>query len=155
MQRSGLTRDINDGLEGNMQKKRLLKLADLLEADAKNKKGARFGMGSWGYVNDPKKPVSCGTQACAMGLAALSGAFKRAGLEAFIRSRGSIGFRLNGKRTSDGYHAAMKIFDLSPAEAQELFTPTGSSFDEGAEGERAKARQIRQFVKTGVLPESL
>ena len=56
-----------------MNKKRLLKLADLLEADAKNKKGIKFDYWATANLADPKEPISCGTSACAMGLAALSG----------------------------------------------------------------------------------
>jgi len=66
-----------------MNKRRLLKLADLLEADAKNKKGVKFDLGTWGNLNEgtpEEEVISCGTTACAAGLAAMSGAFKKEGL---------------------------------------------------------------------------
>ena len=65
-----------------MNKRRLLKLADLLEADAENKTGVQFDLKGWGHSHDDDTPVavSCGTTACAMGLAVLSGAFADAGL---------------------------------------------------------------------------
>src|SRR6266403_4799676 len=75
--------------------------AELLEADANNPEGIKFDLGTWaadarinlatGY-RDPRDkqlykykdnevvPVNCGTQACAFGLFALSGAFKEEGL---------------------------------------------------------------------------
>jgi hypothetical protein len=135
--------------EGMMNKRRLLKLADLLEADAKNKTGIKFDMGGWGVVERPEAQLSCGTQACAMGLAAISGAFKRAGLEANIYHT-VINFRWKGNAVR-GYEAAEKLFEISEREADELFSPTGI-LDEGAAGERAKAKQIRGFVQTGVIP---
>lgn len=71
-------------------KRRALKLADLLEKDAKNKKGIRFDLSTVftataleegkDIPSDYVPEVSCGTTACAMGLAAISGEFKRAGL---------------------------------------------------------------------------
>lgn len=130
-----------------MKKERLLKLADLLEADAKNKTGLRFDMGNWGTITDPTKPVSCGTTACAMGLAALSGAFKRAGL----------GYRISGEQLLitmhdrvDAMEAAEKLFGISYEEAEYLFIDTAG---EGARGERAVAKQIRKFVARGGLPK--
>lgn len=132
-----------------MNKRRLLKLADLLEADAKNKKGIKFEMMTFGYVTDKTKPLSCGTQACAMGLAALSGAFKRDGLDARIERSGFVSILWNGRKT-DGFKAAEYLFDISDPESATLFLPTGGQHD-GAGTERAKAKQIRKFVRTGEL----
>jgi hypothetical protein len=62
-----------------VNKKRLLKLADLLEADAKNRKGIKFDLGTvamssaedGNFIKGELEPsVSCNTVACAMGLAA-------------------------------------------------------------------------------------
>ena len=44
-----------------MNKKRLLKLADLLEADANNPKGIKFDMGTWGDGKGEVADVSCRT----------------------------------------------------------------------------------------------
>ena len=69
-----------------MQKRRLLKLAAMLQADAKNKKGIQFDIGTVGRPStdiftpfDASKPIplDCGTTACAMGLAVISGEFKK------------------------------------------------------------------------------
>lgn len=136
-----------------MNKKRLLKLADLLEADAKNKNGIMFDMGTFGWVEDEKKPVSCGTQACAMGLAGLSGAFKRAGLAAQIHENGSVGFRWNGRKVLSGFTAAERLFEIGSYEANDLFGSESVQINggQGAAAELAVAKRIRQFVKTGEL----
>ena len=100
-----------------MNKRRLLKLADLLEADAKNKRGLQFNLSEWGTSLDYGSPasISCGTTACAMGLAVLSGAFKRAGLSNFF-PKGSSGvspvFR-KGRKIYAGFEAAVALFDIS------------------------------------------
>jgi hypothetical protein len=126
-----------------MNKRRLLKLADLLEADAKNKKGVRFHMHGWGYVTDPENPISCGTKACAMGLAAISGTFKRAGLTPHLEES-SIRFRWKGRKI-DGFTAAEKLFGISP-EASDYFFAPSDEIVEGAADERRLARRIRRFV---------
>src|SRR3990167_5294574 len=127
-----------------MNKRRLLKLADLLEADAKNKKGIRFDMGRWGFVLDEKQPLSCGTSACAMGLAALSGTFKRAGLGTKIEYR-FLRFTWNG-RVVNGHTAGRRLFQIKESESFKLFGGD-DRLTEGAAAERAKAKQIRKFVK--------
>lgn len=125
-----------------MNKKRLLKLADLLEADARNKNGIKFDFLDWGKVRDPKKPTSCGTTACAMGLAAISGAFKRAGLT-FEPANQLIAF----KGEYGAVLGAMKVFDLNLEDASFLFTDTDGLDDlQGAKAERAVAKRIRRFV---------
>jgi hypothetical protein len=71
-------------------RKRLLKLADLLEKDAKNKKGIKFDLSYWAkpaknigknmsFSSTATIPMNCGTAACAVGLAVISGIFKRQG----------------------------------------------------------------------------
>jgi hypothetical protein len=130
-----------------MNKRRLLKLAELLEADAENKKGIKFYFFEWGRVTNHSNPVSCGTQACALGLAAISGAFKHAGLSYRLKSGDSrIDFTWNG-RGIDYAAAASKTFDISKRAADFLFT---NGFDlpaiAGASAERAVAKRIRDFV---------
>lgn len=130
-----------------MYKQRLLKLADLLDADAKRRRGICFDIMSWGTVSNPAKPLSCGTSACAMGLAALSGEFRRQGLTAKIRN-GDILFKMNGRVTNDGFMAAVKLFGISSQQASDLFGIYQRLPDSGigAEAERAVAANIRQFV---------
>lgn len=128
-----------------MNKRRLLKLADLLEADAKNKKGIRFNMVGWGHVDNLDAPLSCGTEACAMGLAALSGKFKRAGLGTAPGCY-SVRFLWQGKYIG-GFGAARQLFEIDEGEAYKLFFGSGR----GSRAELAKAKQIRKFVATGKL----
>jgi hypothetical protein len=140
-----------------MNKKRLLKLADLLEADAKNKKGIKFNMGTWGDIYETDNLMSCGTKACAMGLAALSGAFKRAGLGynltrypdlEYCPAQLNITFSRNGYTHHGGIVSAMHLFDLTDQQAEALFTPNdlfGGTYT-GAEAERHLAKLIRKFV---------
>jgi hypothetical protein len=129
-----------------MNKRRLRKLADLLEADAKTKNGIKFDFFEWGSVDDVERPLSCGTYACAMGLAALSGAFKRAGLGYTAPpGRYSIDFTING-RARNPIKAAMHVFDISKRDAEYLFTSSiGLQEVRGAAAERAVAKRLRDF----------
>lgn len=134
-----------------MNKKRLLKLADLLEADAKNKKGIKFDLGMIGESSDwmaetfePK--VDCGTTACAMGLAAISGAFKGAGLSYKVTGN-AIDTTMNGRRTSY-IRSACRVFEITYREANYLFSPYWyfKSIPRGSAGEIKVAKLIRDFV---------
>lgn len=142
-------------------RRRLLKLADLLEADAKNKKGIRFDLSTWANVDPSAEPsVSCGTTACAMGLAAISGAFKRAGLsygpvDCGIENCGLCAGKMEVRLGRDtGFDAAMVLFDVNTDEAGWLFA--GSSYPEdkiqGAAAERCVAKRIRDFVAGRASP---
>jgi hypothetical protein len=148
-----------------VNKRRLLKLADLLEADAKNKTGVKFNLGT---VVEPSRrlsldaravPVSCGTQACAMGLAAITGAFKRAGLSYRVDPQYDIG-RVYIETTMYGEDteyddAAMELFDITCDEANFLFTPScypDRAPKTGSRGELLVAKRIRDFVAGKVAP---
>jgi hypothetical protein len=126
-------------------RRRLLKLADLLEADAKNKKGIRFDLGTWGWAENTNNPVSCGTTACAMGLAVASGAFTRAGL----LPPGSNGKLIPRVGKAMGFQAAQKLFHIKDDEADYLFSDSSYPLHiptTEAAGERAVAKRIRRFV---------
>ena len=129
-----------------MNKRRLLKLADLLEDDAKYAKGIKFDYLEWGTVTDIQKPASCGTTACAMGLAAVSGAFKRQGLSfQRISCCNEINITLNGK--GGAINDAVELFDLTKREAIFLFaSSTGLPATTGAKAEIAVAKRIRDFT---------
>lgn len=143
-----------------MNKRRLLKLADLLEEDAANKKGVKFDLGTVGEASDWRvekfEPgLNCGTIACAMGLAAISGAFKRAGLSYRVRDQ-DIETTIKRRRISYVI-AAIKIFEIDEPAAHFLFTPGnyGSDHPQGARGERRVAKRIRDFVAGKVSPCSI
>lgn len=149
-----------------MHTDRLERLAKLLEADAANEKGARFDLGCWAIPSTPQVktvygerttvwaekldmvPMDCGTTACALGLAAISGEFKAEGLTCGYTPMMSGGFTLVPTMGDyDGFHAARKLFGISYEDAQYLFDP--DCYDgtpEGAKGERFVAQRIRDFA---------
>lgn len=133
-----------------MNKRRLLKLADLLDADSKNKKGICFDFTLWGEVEDEHNPVSCGTTACALGLAAVSGVFKKQGLKYRVRG-GCLG--IGFKRTWHPATVAARFFDITLSDAYELFVhSSGLPSAAGAKAERAVAKRIRNFVAGKASP---
>jgi len=106
-----------------MNKKRLLKLAELLEADAKNKKGVVFNLS--GVISKTSgapfrlnrgetPPMDCGTMACAIGLWGISGKFKGV-------TCSSDGWPVYENKT--GITAAEKYFGLKYEESRMLFLP--------------------------------
>lgn len=154
-------------------KRRLLKLADMLEADAKNKKGVHFNLSTVVAKTDPENysgfachvpedfspEISCGTTACAMGLAAISGAFKRAGLSYKYDSSNQLIVTTWNGRFKEYDAAAVVLFGITKDEANYLFTPSyysekvADSWGDhpmskvrGAKGERRVANRIRKFV---------
>jgi hypothetical protein len=137
-----------------LQKRRLLKLAVLLKADAKNKKGIRFDIDNVGRkVNgkdfNPKEvvPLDCSTSACAMGLASISGAFKKQGLGYKVDGY-NIWNTFNGKLV-DFDLAAMRLFGVTREQAYYLFAPFTYPFEkrEGAAAEREVVRRIKRVVE--------
>lgn len=132
-------------------RRRMLTLATLLEADAKNKYGLKFDLGTWGDgVDRNHMGLDCGTRACAMGLAALSGKFKRAGLRYKIRDNSdffgdstNLVVMLGNRR---GFSAAQKLFDLSEDEAEWLFSKNYYTLEQGKGAERAVAKRLRRFA---------
>lgn len=147
-----------------MNKRRLLKLADLLEADAKNKKGIQFDLSviarkastearPWNEDFSPREvvPVDCGTAACAVGLACISGAFARSGLSYSITIDSGLmpTFRRpDGKTYRNWGTATPAFFGITRKQSDFLFTPWRYPIDmrTGAAGERYVAKRIRDFV---------
>lgn len=143
-----------------MNKKRLLKLAKLLEKDADNEKGIKFDLAQWAAPSEQdtfgkkKKvvPVSCETTACAVGLACISGAFKDEGLKHSYVTGYSEGWILVPKfGTERNFDAVISFFDITRHEADYLFSRDyyPESKTKGAKGERYVAKRIRKFVETG------
>lgn len=139
-----------------MNKRRLLKLADLLEKDARNKKGVKFDLDQWGETEKARKfvKVDCNTQACAIGLACVSGAFKREGLTYDLDNTGRLSPEIPNPnrvdpfatRTLDGWPAVTTFFDINDRDARRLFNPIKGRPTKGAAAERAVAKDIRKFV---------
>jgi hypothetical protein len=134
-----------------VNKRRLLKLADLLEADAKNKNGIKFDLYDWGNARDDGEvALNCGTTACAMGLAVLSGAFKRAGL-----TNGGARYYISPEHGDNiGFDAAASLFGIELSEVEFLFAQSKypAKYQKGAVGERAVTKRIRQFVAGKARP---
>lgn len=147
-----------------MREDLLLRLADLLEADAANPNGVKFNLDHWAvdagmpeaeivdrgnflFPLDTKVvPLDCRTAACAMGLAALSGAFKDDGLDWRITGGGYV--MPTFRNIDEGFQAAEALFQISYRQAECLFAsefyPDGSR--KGHKGELAVAKRIRDFV---------
>lgn len=137
-----------------MNTQRLLKLADLLEADATNPEGCKFDLDTWATYDEDEyfptkrkfKQLNCNTQACAVGLACLSGAFKAEGLS--WRPSWEENNIVPLFKRKAGFPAVEAFFGINNDAAHFLFAsyqyvrlPTV-----GAEGERAVAKRIREFV---------
>jgi hypothetical protein len=96
--------------------------------------------------NLPK--VTCGTTACAMGLAMISKQFEQFGLKTVYYSRGDKAIvLLPSCGGEEGFEAAANLFGISLEDAQYLFDP--DYYDETpkeAEGELFVAQRIDDFV---------
>jgi hypothetical protein len=138
-------------------KKRLLRLAKLLRKDAKCKTGVKFNMGDWGSTEDEatKLGMNCGTQACALGLAAISGEFKREGLSFKTHIANTIDFVYKG-RSCGPIEAAVATFDIPECVADYIF---GGDANVKTKGEGAKAEiemaEIIENVAKGKLPQAI
>jgi hypothetical protein len=131
-----------------MHKNRILKLADLVEREAASKKSAKFDMTSWGFHK--KAPaLNCGTSACMMGLAAISGAFKHQGLRFDILGN-DISIRTT-KGAWGGISSAVELFGITNTEAADLFYPDATRPNQGKRGARHHAKRLRDFVANGGL----
>ena len=156
-----------------MNKKRLLKLADLLEENAANRKGLKFDLDVIGetkmdeYGVPIAVPMDCNTVGCAMGLAAISGVFKRAGLEygiyAGIDGQGKDIWEVavmmdDGDREYTDIDAAVPLFGINTEAAYWLFSGSGAynrygaNRMTGARAERMVAKRIRDFVAGKASP---
>lgn len=150
-----------------MKKQRLLKLADLMDTIADGRKRKKADLPSF-YMSafivssdDCVTNLSCNSQACALGSAAVSGIFERQGLHVGAYHHGINMFDVN-LETRDGrvyrnFDAAAELFGITEAQAQELFADSQlygrEQLPEGARGARRVAKEIREFVARGGLPK--
>jgi hypothetical protein len=129
-----------------MHKERLLKLADLVEQSVKVD-GFGFDMNTWG--DGAKAEITCGTNACMIGVAALSGQFEGFTATCYVekpaQQRGGFEFRLGGVPL-DPIGAARELFGLTGGQAISLFL-TSLGPQEGEEGAAFHANRLREFVK--------
>lgn len=139
-----------------MNKTRLLKLAALLEKDAKTPTGVKFDLERWGKTERAKAFVKadCNTQACAIGLACISGIFKRDGLTFGLDEKDGTMFPVcqNQEPSWDymneltGWRAVQSFFGITRCEARKLFQSHKSRPSKGAKAEISVAKSIRTFV---------
>lgn len=122
-------------------KRRLLKLRTLLLADARRKKGIKFDLGSWAkpadrtlpFTRSDPVPLDCGTKACAVGLACISGAFKRSGLTYKILGHGIDPiYRPRDGLVRHSWGAVEEFFGLEREGAAYLFSPDSYDTKAGA-----------------------
>lgn len=168
-----------------MHKTRLLKIAKLLEKDATDPKGICFSLRHWAAQTEKLKgkkfaddiavlvfddikdiKLDCTITACAVGLVALSGIFKKEGFSYDIgypryhqideADLVTSGLLIPTYTDKDGnvwrhYEAVERFCDISYDEAKYLFGYTAYMIKNlpvfGAEGELAVAARIREFVK--------
>lgn len=150
-----------------MNTERLLKLADLLEADANNEKGVSFDLGAWiqkrnpsgefttsGFVYGEVVPVNCNTAACAWGLAAISGAFADDGVSYTIDGYDRLIPTFLDKRY---FVAAAYFFEISESESGFLFDPDfyPESKLRGRDGELFVAARIRELAAGKVTEDDI
>jgi hypothetical protein len=139
-----------------MNNERLLRLADLLEADASRVDGIKFNLGclvqpdgNRTFRGLSKVKLDCGTQACAVGLAALTGAFEAEGLT-YTLDNGYFAPIFAGEECEWDW-AAHKLFEIEPNVVNFLFTIDGYWREAmkpmtGAVAEREVAQRIRDLV---------
>jgi len=138
-----------------MKKDLLTILMVELMKNAANPEGAKFDLRHWYDSIDGKKPISCGTTACAFGLAALIPAFKKLGLkhDNFVpyilvaklpKGLDKNLYKQGGKFRLEALRAASVFFGITPAQAGSLFLDCNYSTQDwrGARGERAVAARI-------------
>lgn len=147
-----------------MHVSRLERLAKLLEQDAANPKGVQFNISQWagpawgdeheGAFPTKKIKVDCGTMACGMGLAALSGEFKKDGLTyTLIGSTGSYMLCptfMDNERSfpEEGFDAAEALFEIARGHVEYLFDADyyPEEMHKGAKGELYMAKRIRALI---------
>lgn len=134
-----------------MKRKLLLFLADALMKNARDPKGSKFDLEAWVTRVNKKKPLSCGTTACAFGFAALLPKFKKLGLrlemDEPIEGYGEAAFYPCYKGYVD-FMAASKFFGVDRRIAEHLFSPDNYRDDhqQEAAGERAVAMKIYDLL---------
>lgn len=128
-----------------MNKRRLLKLADILDKVPRK----HFDLGC--FTNSlPENIHTCGTTACALGYAAVDPGFRRAGL----KFTSNIGLDIQYRKWS-GTYAAMSFFELDEATILSLFYPNEAREYYNRPWDKITpkmvSRAIRNLVKEGSL----
>lgn len=146
----------------NMNEDRIQRFILLLEADRVNPTGVKFDMDWWcrpakatsinGYIDKVIQPdISCNTNACALGLAAISGVFKDEGLT-YEQSGGQLVPIFGNMRDFD---AGAAFFGIGPMEAGALFDPYyyPAALRQGAAAEQEVVNRLRWLLQHRTLKE--
>lgn len=142
-----------------MNEDRLLKLAELLEADADSPKGVKFDLALWGCrddLSDRTRPrsikVDCGTTACAIGFACISNVFEEEGFAGKLvtKNTGSGNNVIPQFDGREGMGAVTEFFGIDYSEAMNLFDNYAYERHErsGKAGKLAVSRRIRGLVES-------
>lgn len=135
-----------------VHKDRLRRLAKLLckqaEKEHSSKRTVKFDLIHWGESRT-KLTRSCGTTACAVGLACLTPEFQKEGLTSCGNNKRLIPM-FNGQRSWD---AVKSFFGISYEEAKELFSYMAYSTSVGPDAAMAISERITRFVETGKMYE--
>lgn len=106
-----------------------------------------------GFAHLPK--ITCGTTACALGLAMLSGEFTEWGLGGSAEILGDNEVQLAPSCNDEtGFNAGAELFGITYHDSEYLFDPSsyGGDTPREAEGELLVAQRIRDFV-AGIIDD--
>ena len=135
-----------------MDNERLARLAGLLDdyADGLVNIGREFDLQDWGHEGETYrggflwlKKIECGSAACAVGLACLSGVFRNEGLEAERYADGGIVPVFGPLQEWDAVRA---FFGLNQEQSYYLFLGTSYPVSTGVVAARAVATRIRSML---------
>jgi hypothetical protein len=132
-----------------MRVDRLQTLMDLLKEDASDPNGIQFNIKIWANNPDETPRRDCGTQACALGLAAVSGRFPDLRLKKDYPSYQFMPIYNN----QNGLKAAMELFDLKINEAEFIFSSWGyrERFSWGSAAEHEVIQRIQDLINNGLV----
>ena len=131
-----------------MNRERLKRLAMLLD-DYRDKNMPRFDLQSWGTSETQRggflllRQHTCGTAACAVGLACGSGVFSVEGLTYSSDKNGGL-TPIFGEL--EGWNAVKSFFDVDQDQAVRLFAEHSYAVTEGEAAAQAVAARIRQMI---------
>jgi hypothetical protein len=131
-----------------MNRERLKRLAMLLD-DYRDQNMPRFDLQNWGISETQRggflwlRQNTCGTAACAVGLACRSGVFSVEGLTYSSDKNGGL-TPIFGEL--EGWNAVKSFFDVDQDQAVRLFAEHSYAVTEGEAAAQAVAARIRQMI---------
>lgn len=140
-----------------MKRRALEKMRDLLREDAARDDGVKFDLNTWArpsngiFLEEDEPSMGCGTTACAVGLAALSGRFRGLSL---IRGRFGVGLvpllKVKGHELSTGWSAVERLFGIDEPTTNWVFDQAfyGPQHKTRAKGELEVAARIDDLLET-------